>query len=57
MEKLNDEEKKQMQKDIQAALKGNFDEEDIKNLLGDSKMEGISLDHFNSESDMDLDDY
>ena len=57
LEKLNDEEKKQMQKDIQAALKGNFDEEDIKNLLGDSKMEGISLDHFNSESDMDLDDY
>ena len=46
-----------MQKDIQAALNGNFDEEDIKNLLGDSKMEGISLDHFNSESDMDLDDY
>ena len=57
LEKLNDEEKKQMQKDIQAALKGNFDEEEIKNLLGDSKMEGISLDHFNSESDMDLDDY
>ena len=60
LEKFDVDEKKQMEKEIKAALEGNIEDLDIDidNLLEGSKVEGISLEHFNSnESDMDLDEY
>ena len=58
LEKLGFDEKKQMEKEIKAALEGNTDLLDIEGLLEGSKADGISLNHFNSnESDMDLDEY
>ena len=49
-----------MEKDIKAALEGKVDDLDLDldNILEGSKIEGLSLDHFNSNnSDMDFDDY
>jgi hypothetical protein len=57
LDKFNDEEKKQMEKEIKAALEGWIDEFDYNNLLADSKVEGISLNQFNSgSSDIDFED-
>ena len=50
-----------MEKEIKAALEGRIDEFDYNNLLADSKVEGISLNQFNSgSSDIyfeDIDNY
>lgn len=55
LSKFNEDEKKQMEKEIKAALEGKMDELDM-DILEGSKIEGISLEQFKSESsDMDLD--
>ena len=60
LEKINQKEKKKMQKEIDMALKGesNFD---LEELLGESNVEGIPLDQFDSgasssDNDIDIDE-
>ena len=60
LDKFDDDEKKKIEREINAANEGRIDAFDmeIQNLLEGSKAEGFSLDHFNSnESDMDIDEY
>ena len=52
---LDEDENKKMQKEIDAALEGNLDELDLEEILGDSKLEGISLSQLESKSKSSLD--
>ena len=49
LDNLNEKEKREMEKEIKNALKGNLDSLDIDEILEGSKMEGFSLEDFNSK--------
>ena len=60
LDKLDEKEKKKMEREIQQALNGNIDFLDLDEILGDSNMEGESLNKFNSKdlssNDIDMDE-
>ena len=52
VENLNLEE--EMQRELEAAMKGNIEGTQLENLLEDSKMEGIGLSQLDSKSESDI---
>ena len=59
LDKMNEKEKKEIEREIKAILGENGEELDIDAILEDSKIEGVSLSSFNSDSessdDIDID--
>ena len=53
LDKIKEDEKMEMEREIKAALKGDTDEFDLEGLLEDSKIEGINLSNFDSNEDID----
>lgn len=56
LDQFDDDEKRQMEKEIKAALEGKMEDLDIENILEGSKVEGFSLNNLSSSNEMDLDE-